>query len=354
MQPVRPAPAPLHYDADVELALDTVFVDPKPGKPNDLFASYVPAVRDSWRALDRTYRKREPSRTSPTGEIIAKMTAVNDAFVAAGIGYRLRWGEGIIDTYRIDRIATYSAGGVPYKVFEIHALHATRATPLGLSADDSVIFLDRVDEIVDRELLPLVFDNGEYQTGPAEWRKTEPAQNVSRAFTDAVRGELAPLVGTSDRPAARAALVDLMAMTAGRHETQHVLDGSRKYTDLGIKALAGITAKSFVQIELTAYLSQIANDPITPHLALYISLHRSFLDKRSTEAYVGVVVVEGLARQLAIPQAGPVLNGDIIDRDRLAQVASEVMRRDGTELRAAATRLYVELLGSPVVPITDL
>jgi hypothetical protein len=311
-------------------------------------------VRDSWRALDRTFRKRERSRTSPTGEIIAKMTAVNDAFVAAAIGYRLRWGEGTIDTFRVDRISTYSAAGVPYSVFELHALHATRPTPLGLSADDSVIFLDRVDEVVDRELLPLVFDNGTYETGPAEWRKTDPAQTVSHVFTTAVRAELAPLIGTSDRQTARAALVDLMAMTAGRHETQHVLDGPRNHADLGIKALAGITTKSLVQVELTAYLSQIANDPITPHLALYTALHRSFGDKRSTEAYVGVVVVEGLARQLAIPQAGPVLSGDTIDRDRLAQVASEVMRRDGSELRAAATKLYAELLGRPIVPISDL
>ena len=54
-----------------------------------------------------------------------------------------------------------------------------------------------------------------------------------------------------------------------------------------------------------------------------------------------------------LPVQAPVFTADgDIDREHLASLARWVLRRDGRELRAAATALWFAWFGEPLVPIT--
>jgi hypothetical protein len=65
------------------------------------------------------------------------------------------------------------------------------------------------------------------------------------------------------------------------------------------------------------------------------------------------LIVEGLARQLKIASAGPVIHDRQIDRARLAALLVPMAKLDGETLRGAARGLWSELYGEPLVAIVD-
>jgi hypothetical protein len=159
----------------------------------------------------------------------------------------------------------------------------------------------------------------------------------------------------------------LVAATVRRHEAQHGLDEDRdeplRYPAplenwLGPERDRGGEPRKSVlgaRLELAAYTSQIANDPTTPHLALWSLARHAFTRDAwgSSESYAAVIVIEGLARHLGVQPGGPVIHDGAIDRDRLVALATPLTARSGAELRTAATALWLELYGEPVVPIVD-
>jgi hypothetical protein len=163
-------------------------------------------------------------------------------------------------------------------------------------------------------------------------------------------------------------LHDLVAATVRRHEAQHAFDADRGAPlaqPVSLQMLVGPVLDADgverplarrAQGELSAYVSQIASDPVTPHLALW-ALARSAFDRTRwgrPESYVAAVVIDGLARELDVPSAGVVVHGGKIDRDRLGQLSVALAGVRGAELRAAAARLWAQLFAEGYVAITDV
>ena len=221
------------------------------------------------------------------------------------------------------------------------------------------------------------------------WRDELAAKNLALARTDALMlpADMLPtLAGNVDQISLeRASAIEdrlvrlgatrvekdaahLVAATVRRHEAQHGLDEDRaeplRYPAaldawLGPERGQNGEPRAIVtsaRLELAAYLSQLANDPVTPHLALWSLARHAFTRDAwgSSESYAAVTVLDGLARELgAVPAAGPVIHDYAIDRDRLAALATPLTARSGAELRAAAQALWLELYDEPIVPIRD-
>ncbi|HEY0253820.1 MAG TPA: hypothetical protein VGC41_19955, partial [Kofleriaceae bacterium] len=107
--------------------------------------------------------------------------------------------------------------------------------------------------------------------------------------------------------------------------------------------------------ELSAYLSQIASDPVTPQLALWnlANLGLNAEHRGSAESYVAVVVITGLGRQLGVPAGASVMTDGHLDRNRLAELALPLAAVTDDDLRAAARRLWKDLYGEPLIAIVD-
>jgi hypothetical protein len=178
----------------------------------------------------------------------------------------------------------------------------------------------------------------------------------------AIEDELAEL----EAPRVAALLEDLLIASVRRHEAEHGFDADRatalRYPD-ALAALLGpphddvgaeVPIVRSARAELSAYLSQVANDPVTPQLALW-NLGRQALSRErwgTAESYVAIVVVEGLARHLGATVAGePFRRG--IDRERLAPLARRIAEAPTPALRAAAAALWQELYGEPLTTIVD-
>jgi len=169
-------------------------------------------------------------------------------------------------------------------------------------------------------------------------------------------------------PRIAARLHDVVAATVRRHEAQHALDSDRAtplMLPTSLQMLVGPIADGegvehrlarAARNELSAYVSQIASDPVTPQLSLW-ALARSAFDRSRwgrPESYVAAIVIAGLARELDVPSAGLVFHDHAIDRERLELLGVALAGRTGPELRAAAARLWSEMFGEPYVPITDV
>jgi len=159
----------------------------------------------------------------------------------------------------------------------------------------------------------------------------------------------------------------LVAATIRRHEAQHGLDDDRdamlRYPPVLADLLGpaedgdGEPRRSVERArhELSAYTSQLVNDPVTPQFTLWNLAQFAFDEHAwgSRESYVAVVVIEGLAKQLGIASPGPVIHDGIIDRARLAALATPLAAVPGDKVRTAARALWTELFGEAVVSIVD-
>ncbi len=152
----------------------------------------------------------------------------------------------------------------------------------------------------------------------------------------------------------------LVAATVRRHEAQHGLDEDRDEPLRVPRALSEVIGSSpgFAQRarnELSAYTSQIANDPQTPQLAVW-SLARHAFDRDqwgTPESYVAAVAIEAIARAIDQRDHPPVVHDGEIDRGRLAQLAAVIAVVPDGALRVAARRAWEELFDEPLVPIRD-
>ena len=152
----------------------------------------------------------------------------------------------------------------------------------------------------------------------------------------------------------------LVAATVRRHEAQHGLDEERDEPLRTPHALADVIGASRAfgeraRNELSAYTSQIANDPHTPQLALWSLAHHAFdRDQWGTpESYVAVVAIEAIAHELDPRDRPPVIHDHEIDRGRLAQLGALLAVVPAGALRVAARRAWETLFGEPLVPILD-
>jgi hypothetical protein len=125
-----------------------------------------------------------------------------------------------------------------------------------------------------------------------------------------------------------------------RHEARHDYDLDLDPPLHEPPALAG---KGFrANAELSAYLSQIVNDPVTPQLSLWNLAGQTFHHPGTAEAYVGAVVICGLAHARVTT-----------DRSRLAALAVPLASLSDDVLRAEARALWLDLYGATPATMVD-
>jgi hypothetical protein len=175
-------------------------------------------------------------------------------------------------------------------------------------------------------------------------------RSKSRERVDEIEDELV----RQDADRIAIALEAIVAASVRRHEAQHAVDLARaeplRYP-YPLELVAGAQFNSdgkpritvtFARAELVAYLSQLVNDPITPHLTLWGVVTFTFGAKRtSVEANVGKVLVHGLAKHLGTETADSVA------------AATACANASGDQLRAAARALWTELYTEQPPTIVD-
>ncbi|MCW5802123.1 MAG: hypothetical protein KIT31_07030 [Deltaproteobacteria bacterium] len=192
-----------------------------------------------------------------------------------------------------------------------------------------------------------------------------PADELARVADKVAPAEHAEVLAIEDElerleaPRILAALEALVAASVRRHELAHVVDRARTpplpYPGL-LEDVAGPdlevgTSRVFrARGELVGYLSQLIDDPITPHLTLWGAATAAFSTDGSAEASAGTVILQGLAKQLDVDvEQRP-------DEDRrlyLTRLAEPLAGLDGPQLRRFALALWLELYDVPHVPVSD-
>jgi hypothetical protein len=343
-----------------------------------------PALAAAWRdlidSLDRWTNVRKTSRNyhSAEAELGRRAQAVNDQFAALGLGIYLQ-ADVMVDhgvphaavfTFSVDDVAFVRAAGESRRVLSLRRVDELniRHTLLGRQGDeigDPVVLLDSVDELV-RERVMRAYGGSAYPLGDGAWRTTIYGAGIAYQAGEAIRRELEVALGyptdSNNRARAMTDVAKLITASVRRHEARHGIDRDRETPLRYPKQLAayvkndGSIQSRRAAAELAAYLSQIGNDPATPQFALWNLASLTFNRERwhSAEFYVGVVVIEGLARQLGMPAHGPALQHDAFDRQLLVAVAEPLAAQSSEKLRAAARQLWIELYGEPMLPIVDL
>jgi hypothetical protein len=342
------------------------------------FATHGPALATAWQdmidSLDRwmDLDSTDGSFRAVSTELRARVDVASDQLAAARLGYYLdpeilaehsRRRAGIY-AYRVDEVAFVRTNDQRVRVLGVRRLdHLDDGVALlGMTTEevhDSVVVLDRIDDKVRSQILP-VLGGSPYALGEDAWARAR-GRAIAVAAGDAIRGELQVALGTDagSLELATARCKKLVTASVRHHEAQHGYDHDR---DLRVPpALAehvGDPSSAFAvrsRYELSAYLSQIASDMWLPQLTLWNLSRHAFrgANTRIEEAYVAVVAIEGLARQLHIESAGPVFRNGSIDRDRLAALVAPIAARSTTELRSAAAKLWAELFDQRLVRIVD-
>jgi hypothetical protein len=361
---------------------------------------------------------------------------------AQGLGYvlegRFKAGYPYIQAYKIEEIVFVKTADAPRRVLSVRRLDrlSTAYAALGMHDEDKdpVLHLERIDENVASDVMPVLAEGAAYPLGDREWLLTDPGKPLAAKVGEVVRREYEAALGADakavdeianllakrndivdewrdhlerkriffvrtanlflppdlldqledvtpnyqrnrvreiedrlaalEAPRIHARLHDLVSASVRRHEAQHGYDYDRD-TELRYPAplmdFLGsphdaegnpIAVVRSARAELAAYLSQIANDPVTPQASLWhVAIQVFHRARRGTsEYYAGIVLLEGIARQLgaALPPAR------VVTRERLAKAAHAIADAPADKLRAAAAALWTELYGEPLTTIVDV
>lgn len=413
--------------------------------PGPLLAHGVPLTK-AWDAmLDVFEHSVEAGKVGPTqrqrDDLAEAVRDVTAQLQAAGLGYflegRFKGGYPYVQAYRVEEVVFVTTAGAPRRVLSLRRLDKlnTAYAVLGMHTEDQdpVLHLERIDENVATDVMPVLASGASYPLADREWLLGDTGKALAAKVGEVVRREYVAALGDDathideiarlltkrndivdewrdhlarkhiyfvraenlflppdlldqledvtpnyqrrrvreieerlaelEAPRIHARIHDLVAATVRRHEAQHGFDYDRdtelRYPQqladfLGPPHDAEGNAIAIVRsarAELSAYLSQIANDPITPHAALWHLAGQVFdRDRAGTgEYYAGIVVLEGLARHLGAPAEGR----RRVTREALAASARIIADAPDDKLRAAAGVLWTELYGEPVTPIVD-
>ncbi len=149
---------------------------------------------------------------------------------------------------------------------------------------------------------------------------------------------------------------DHLAQSVERHETQHRLDLAKLYTlpmpeelsryvgelPKGYRGEGGLASSALA--ETSAYLSELARDPLTPRTNLTL-LARYLLNRRAWgmgESYAALVIFGGLAHELAVVHE-PLVSGRSINRSAVAGLYMAFTDLDSDALQDASMMLWARL-----------
>lgn len=342
------------------------------------FAAHGPVLTGAWRAmidaLDDWWRASSTSRAAgAANELRARTDVVSDQLAAAELGYYIdpeivsdhpRRRPGIF-TYRIDEVAFVRSNEERVRVLTVRRLDSldAGATVLGLTTEelaDPVVLLDAVEAKVETQIVPILAGRS-FPVADDGWARSPRGRAAADAAGNAIRRELMAALyeDVQSSELATATCRKLLVRSVRRHEAQHRLDQERGlgYPEalakrIGEKKHAPFAVRA--RFELSAYLSQIASDTWTPQLTLAnLARHGFRRGQRSEEAFVAVIVIEGMARRLGVLSLSPLVRRGEIDRDQLATLLMALSTRTTVELRSAAAGLWSELFGEPLVRLYD-
>ena len=157
---------------------------------------------------------------------------------------------------------------------------------------------------------------------------------------------------------------DVIIASVERHEVQHRIDAAltrARPVPAELEALTGPRKdrrgqeRQLVTLsrdELSAYLAELARDPVTPRVNLTLVARFLFDRERwgTAECYAAVVIFEGLAAELDIDVSTLVQRGKI-DRPQVARIYLAVTDKPVEDLRAASLRLWERLFDTALPPI---
>lgn len=196
------------------------------------------------------------------------------------------------------------------------------------------------------------------------------------SLTEELRG-LAPASAIDDLRAIDAALAvpavlaayatvrDALVDSVERHEVQHRLDYGREGGLPMPPALAAYVgpagegeSEAFrfaaqARAELSAYLAELARDTRSTRSNLTMIARFLFNPRLQgiAECYAALVIVDGLATELAIPKRGPLVRGGHVDRVVVSELYLALTARPPDELRAAAARRWRALFSADLPTI---
>jgi hypothetical protein len=414
--------------------------------PSPILARGVPLTK-AWDAmLDVFARSVEAAKTGPTerqhNELAEAVRDVSAQMQAAGLGYllegRFKGGYPYVQAYRVEEVVFVTTAGASRRVLSLRRLDLlnTSYAVLGMHSEDldPVLHLERIDENVASDVMPVLAEGAAYRLADREWMLTDPGKSLAAKVGDVVRREYKAALGADakavdeiaqllnkrndivdewrdhldrkriyfvrtenlflppnlleqledvtpnyqrnrvreieerlavlEAPRIHARIHDLVSATVRRHEAQHGFDYDRdtelRYPTqlqdfLGAPHDAEGNPSRIVRsarAELSAYLSQVANDPVTPQSTLWHLGGQAFhRDRRGTgEYYAAIVLFEGLARHLGIATEP----SRYVTREQLAKSALAIADAPGDKLRAAASALWTELYGEPLTTIVDV
>jgi hypothetical protein len=172
--------------------------------------------------------------------------------------------------------------------------------------------------------------------------------------------ELEQALHDEDAEGAAARLVRAIARSVGRHEAQHAFDADEPlpYPAVLVR-LAGPELDEEGEVrrraraasaELSAYLAQLASDPLIARLELALLSRYLFDSDRwgGTECIVALVVLEELSTRLGVAQ-GPLLVDGTIDRERAAAAFLAVTAQPTAAVQSAAAAAWSTAFGRPFV-----
>ncbi len=411
------------------------------------FLAHGVALTKSWDAMLAVFeRSVEAGKIGPTqrqrDELAEAVRDVSAQLQAVGLGYflegRFKNGYPYVQAYRVAEVEFVTTAGAPRRVLSLRRLDQlnTSYAVLGMHSEDldPVLHLERIDEHVATDVMPVLAEGTAYPLAEREWLATDVGKALAAKIGDVVRREYKAVLGADakavdeiaklltkrneivdewrdhlerkriffvrtenlflppnlldqledvtpnyqrnrvreiedrlaalEAPRIHARIHDLVSASVRRHEAQHGFDYDRdtelRYPMQLVDFLGPphdgegnpIAIVRSARAELAAYLSQVANDPVTPQATLWHLggqlVHR---DRRGTgEYYAGIVLFEGLARHLGAA-AEPTR---YVTRERLAKAAHVIADAPADKLRAAASALWTELYGEPVTPIVDV
>jgi hypothetical protein len=162
-----------------------------------------------------------------------------------------------------------------------------------------------------------------------------------------------------------ASVRNVIIASVERHEVQHRIDAAlpearrvpgelEEYTgpllDRRGKPRATV---SLARDELSAYLAELARDPLTTRVNLTL-ISRFLFDRErwgSAECYAALVIFEGLAAQAGIELDGELVENGEIDRERVADIYLALSAQRVQDLRNFARTLWERLFDAPLPDI---
>ena len=175
------------------------------------------------------------------------------------------------------------------------------------------------------------------------------------------------ILSTREMASAFEAASAVLVRSIERHEVQHRLDNAEGTPMPLPKPLEDFvgpllddrgeirTSASRALAELSAYLSELARDPVTPKVNLS-QIAQFLIDARqwgTAECYAAIVAFEQLASNLGMPNPRIVVDREI-QRARVADIYLALTDLSADELRSAATRLWEQLFARELPPMTAL